>query len=299
MANDKKKKCGNRTPVFIFALAVFAAVSCLYGVAGAAPGAPHKGDIVYTEPVKSVVFSHELHVVKKGLGCDRCHSGLFAPAAYSASKKGDFTMASFYKGKYCGACHNGKTAFASDSQCARCHAGVKGARAYASEAAAQGVSLAPPGGPIRIGEGDTSVEFSHKVHTQAFGCAECHSGRFPMSKGKMQITMAGINRGRFCGSCHNGKTAFSAGECARCHAKVPAPKTPLLYAAKGMKKAAFSHSFHTAMFKCEECHTKRFKMQKGGTGMRMDPMYNGKYCGGCHNGKTAFAVTECDKCHNK
>ncbi|MDA8088150.1 MAG: hypothetical protein M0Z75_15805 [Nitrospiraceae bacterium] len=295
----KKKPIPILAIASIFVLAFLAAFFPLCGAAGAAENALYKGDIVYTEPVKSVVFSHELHVVKRGLGCDRCHSGLFAPAAYSAQGKGDFTMASFSKGKYCGACHNGRTAFASDSQCARCHAGVKGARAYARTVAVQGVALVPPGGPIRIGEGDVAVQFSHKVHTQIFGCSECHSGMFPMSKGRMEITMAGIDRGKQCGSCHNGKKAFAASQCGRCHAKVPAPKASLVYTAKGMKKAAFSHALHTQMFKCADCHTKRFKMQKGGSGMKMDPMYNGKYCGGCHNGKTAFAVTDCDKCHNR
>ena len=283
----------------IFALAFLAAVFPPGASAAQGENGLYKGDIVYTQPLKSVVFSHELHVVKKGLGCDKCHSGLFAPAAYSATEKGDFTMASFSKGKYCGACHNGRTAFASDSQCARCHAGVKGARAFAKTVAAPGVALLPPGGPISIGEGDVAVQFSHKVHTQVFNCSQCHSGMFPMSKGKMKISMAEINRGRLCGSCHNGNTAFAASQCARCHQKVPAPKTGLLYAAKGMKRVSFSHQFHTQMFKCAECHTKRFKMQKGGSGMKMDPMYNGKFCGGCHNGKTAFAVTNCDKCHNQ
>jgi c(7)-type cytochrome triheme protein len=26
-------------------------------------------------------------------------------------------------------------------------------------------------------------------------------------------------------------------------------------------------------------------------------MYEGKFCGVCHNEKVAFAATECDKCH--
>jgi c(7)-type cytochrome triheme protein len=38
-------------------------------------------------------------------------------------------------------------------------------------------------------------------------------------------------------------------------------------------------------------------MKKGAKKMKMDPMYEGKFCGVCHNEKVAFAATECDKCH--
>ena len=259
---------------------------------------PYKGDIVYTKPLKAVIFSHETHVVENGLPCGACHSGLFAPAAYSAQEKGDFTMASFHAGKYCGACHNGKSAFASGSECARCHAGVKGAEAYAKTAALRGVSLAPPAAAVRLGHGGAAVDFSHGAHTAMFGCAQCHSGMFPMS-GKAAITMAAINGGKLCGSCHNGKTAFSAAQCSRCHAKVPAPAADLVYASRGMKSARFSHAFHTRMFKCGECHAKRFRMQKGASGMNMNAMYGGKFCGACHDGKTAFSVTDCNKCHGR
>ncbi len=260
---------------------------------------PYKGDIVYTEPLKAVVFSHEAHVVKNGIGCGACHSGLFAPAANSAQEKGDFTMASFSRGEYCGACHNGRTAFSSNSECARCHVGVKGAGAYAKTAAVEGVTLSPPAGKLELGSGDSAVEFSHEVHAGIFNCARCHSGMFPMSAGKTEITMDAINRGRSCGSCHDGKTAFSAGQCSRCHAKVPAPTTDLVYAARGMKSVRFSHAFHTRMFKCGQCHTKRFKMQEGASGMNMNAMYSGRFCGSCHDGKAAFAVMDCGKCHRK
>jgi hypothetical protein len=37
-----------------------------------------------------------------------------------------FTMEALYAGKYCGVCHNGSDAFASNTRCATCHIGVKG-----------------------------------------------------------------------------------------------------------------------------------------------------------------------------
>jgi len=85
-------------------------------------------DIFYTAPVKSVVFSHQEHAVKLGYKCDACHTQLFQMKAMSVEKQPDFTMSGLAKGKYCGSCHNdtGKPAFSSNSECARCHTGVKG-----------------------------------------------------------------------------------------------------------------------------------------------------------------------------
>lgn len=81
------------------------------------------GTIIFTKPVKAVMFEHKAH---SGFSCDDCHDKLFEQAKGTAEAKGDFTMKSLYAGKYCGACHNGETAFASNTKCAVCHIGVKG-----------------------------------------------------------------------------------------------------------------------------------------------------------------------------
>lgn len=86
------------------------------------PGYP----IVWTKPVKAVVFSHKTHTMGAGLDCDSCHDGLFEMAAGTAEENDDFTMQSLYDGNYCGACHDGSMAFASNSRCTTCHIGVKG-----------------------------------------------------------------------------------------------------------------------------------------------------------------------------
>jgi c(7)-type cytochrome triheme protein len=31
--------------------------------------------------------------------------------------------------------------------------------------------------------------------------------------------------------------------------------------------------------------------------MKMDDIYQGKFCGKCHDGQTAFGSAECQKCH--
>jgi len=110
---------------FLFT-AVFFQASAAHLTLAAPEETEHGGDIIYTEPLKAVLFSHASHVQESGLSCDSCHDGIFAMEALSVQKNKDFTMASLYQGKYCGACHDGSMAFASNTQCARCHIGVKG-----------------------------------------------------------------------------------------------------------------------------------------------------------------------------
>ncbi len=84
------------------------------------------GVIIFTRPVKAVIFDHKLHVEDQGLECDSCHDDPFEMAAGTAEENEDFNMKALYEGKYCGTCHDGETAFASDTRCTACHIGVKG-----------------------------------------------------------------------------------------------------------------------------------------------------------------------------
>jgi len=108
--------------LFIIVIPVIVAISHPF----ASGEVSHGGDIVYTMPLKAVLFSHKTHVEEMGFGCDTCHDGIFKMSALSVQEEADFTMDALYKGKYCGACHNGSMAFSSNTQCARCHIGVKG-----------------------------------------------------------------------------------------------------------------------------------------------------------------------------
>lgn len=104
-------------------LITFAAALAL--TAGTALAASDGGEIVFSKPVKGVIFSHKSHVEEKKLSCDMCHTRLFEMGRTS-QEKADFVMESLYQGKYCGTCHNGTQAFASNTRCATCHIGVKG-----------------------------------------------------------------------------------------------------------------------------------------------------------------------------
>ncbi len=105
------------TAVAALSLAAVTAVAADY------PEAP----IIYDKPVQGVIFSHKVHV-EKGLACDMCHNRIFEQQAKKSQQNKDFVMESLYQGKYCGTCHNGSLAFASNTRCATCHIGVKGAK---------------------------------------------------------------------------------------------------------------------------------------------------------------------------
>ena len=85
-----------------------------------------KEPIIWVKPVKSVVFEHKVHTMGAELDCDSCHDDLFEMEAGVAEENDDFTMETLYEGGYCGACHDGSTAFASNTRCTACHIGVRG-----------------------------------------------------------------------------------------------------------------------------------------------------------------------------
>lgn len=63
--------------------------------------------------------------------------------------------------------------------------------------------------------------FPHWIHRIRFKCYACHPAVFEMKAGSNPITMDAITEGQFCGTCHNGKIAWSVGfdTCNRCHVR--------------------------------------------------------------------------------
>ena len=65
-------------------------------------------------------------------------------------------------------------------------------------------------------------------------------------------------------------------------------------------KVVFNHNQHfkQASIKnnCKTCHNAIFNL-RAKKRYTMDAMKKGESCGTCHNGKRAFATTECAKCH--
>ncbi|MBM9613531.1 hypothetical protein JWJ90_04440 [Desulfobulbus rhabdoformis] len=92
-------------------------------------------EVIFNVPVKTVIFNHKEHV-EMGLDCSSCHDQAFEMRVGAAEEQPEkFTMQALYDGKYCGLCHNGSDAFASDTRCTTCHIGVSGfERRFVSEA---------------------------------------------------------------------------------------------------------------------------------------------------------------------
>ena len=82
----------------------------------------------------------------------------------------------------------------------------------------------------KVGGGDLTfhpknaspVVFSHEKHVTEKGlkCVGCHYQIFQMAQGSFKMNMDRINKGDFCGKCHNGQKSFDVKDpknCERCH----------------------------------------------------------------------------------
>ncbi|MEO5373990.1 MAG: hypothetical protein H7840_06865 [Alphaproteobacteria bacterium] len=69
--------------------------------------------------------------------------------------------------------------------------------------------------------------------------------------------------------------------------------------AAGMRPAVFPHWFHRIRFRCKVCHGDLgFQFKAGGNDITMLKIFDGQFCGGCHNGQIAWPVENCTLCHS-
>ncbi len=229
----------------------------------------HAGDVEinYGESGK-VLFSHDAHT--EMFGCDECHSDLFVP-----ERNGNpVGMKKMEAGESCGACHDGDSAFSVAGDCGSCHQG------------AEDISMKSTVG---------AIVFSHDVHTEMFGCDECHPDVFKAQANSNQVGMKKMEAGESCGTCHDGDTAFGVKEdCTTCHTNAVDLQIPT----KDFGSVSFSHEVHIDMFGCDECHPDTFIAKANSNQVGMKKMEAGESCGACHDGDTAFGVSsDCASCH--
>jgi len=107
---------------------------------------PPAEKITFTQPVKSVVFDHSIHVEKAELSCESCHKKVFsmkqggveeqqAVISDDPAEKRQY-LVNLHK-RYCGTCHDSAQAFGYLTRCTVCHIGVKGLREQTGEAPAK------------------------------------------------------------------------------------------------------------------------------------------------------------------
>lgn len=82
----------------------------------------------------------------------------------------------------------------------------------------------PPGKTIEFAGGPMGkVTFDGKLHAdKGLKCDSCHTKVFQMKKSTAKITMAAMNKGENCGTCHNGTKSFKSSDpakCTTCHKK--------------------------------------------------------------------------------
>lgn len=67
----------------------------------------------------------------------------------------------------------------------------------------------------------------------------------------------------------------------------------------GMAPVIFPHWFHRIRFRCKVCHNELgFEMRAGANRVTMGDIYQGKFCGMCHNGEIAWGLENCALCHS-
>jgi c(7)-type cytochrome triheme protein len=200
--------------------------------------------------VAPVAFNHWLHRSK--FSCRLCHVDIgFAMQANATGVREDDNR----KGQYCGACHNGKIAFAAVKNCDRCHSVGKGIApqfdftAFTADfpkgrfgnnvdweaAELSGKiklvdtlpEISVKRRPLEVPK-DYSIEakmaglpeiiFSHKKHAVWNGCELCHPDLYSVKAGTTKYSMEEVFAGKYCGLCH-GSVAFPTIDCQRCHVK--------------------------------------------------------------------------------
>jgi len=229
-------------------------------------GCHHTKELVYqVKATGPTAFSHKAHLAKTP-DCGTCH-----PSIFDNSSTKRFTMAEMKRGKSCGACHNGTKAPGLDS-CVTCH----------------------PVKEITFKEESTGpIHFSHKSHVEVAGCDKCHPKLYALNRHNKPVGMAAMKKGKSCGACHNAKAAFPVKDCAKCH-----PVRELEFEVKNFSVAQFSHESHMGLYSCTGCHTSLYKIARNKGVVTMREMEEGKSCGHCHDGKTAFTVKDkCGTCH--
>jgi c(7)-type cytochrome triheme protein len=195
--------------------------------------------------VKPATFSHWRHRLK--YTCRVCHLELEFATRVNAT---EITEAANRQGQFCGACHDGTTAFGHTKEnCDRCHNGdldagkaafsqLKGlakarfgngvdwSAALASGQIRPATRLRDTAEPMAL---DTTLTleaefggippavFPHGAHVRWLDCANCHPGVFNIQKKTTKhFSMSAILKRQFCGECHL-TVAFPLDDCKRCH----------------------------------------------------------------------------------
>lgn len=204
-----------------------------------------------------VVFSHWLH--RSRYTCRVCHEEL----KFSLKTNGSgITDSAINEGRFCGACHNGKEAFASEESsadgkavrnCDRCHSYGKNVKPEKNF-----FEFTKDFPRSRFGNG---INWIKALEDGVIKLKESLGGKLE------KIDLSDISDELF------------------------EPKEP------AMPDVIFWHEDHALLNGCTICHPGIFKDEKDKKqAFTMEDIFAGKYCGQCH-GKVSFPTLDCQRCH--
>jgi c(7)-type cytochrome triheme protein len=67
---------------------------------------------------------------------------------------------------------------------------------------------------------------------------------------------------------------------------------------KQMPNVRFPHRAHTEWLDCGNCHPAPFAEKAGGTAIRMEDIFRGRFCGMCHDRVAFVTHRNCYRCHS-
>ncbi|MFQ5530630.1 MAG: c(7)-type cytochrome triheme domain-containing protein, partial [Gemmatimonadota bacterium] len=79
----------------------------------------------------------------------------------------------------------------------------------------------------------------------------------------------------------------------------PAAPAEREFVTTSLPPSVFPHWVHRIRFQCRVCHLELFEPRLGANEITMAAIDEGRFCGRCHNGNTAFDVSfdSCQRCH--
>ncbi|MFQ5735238.1 MAG: c(7)-type cytochrome triheme domain-containing protein [Thermodesulfobacteriota bacterium] len=214
-----------------------------------------------------VLYPHWLH--RLYYSCKACHGGLFK------MKRGADTLthAAMRKGRVCGRCHDGKTAFSTETPvCKTCHAaGLDEARRFAD---------------VSTLDLDRVKKTAERVGS-VWSTEDLPPGRIPLDRfGSIDwVYLRSVQ-------------AIKPVKSLDGEAREKVRDNVILFESpmEGISTVPFDHKTHSSRIRCASCHPALFKKVLGGNKVDSKAMARGKFCGYCH-GKVAFRFAECNKCH--
>ena len=251
--------------IFLLAIGITVAFAQTGGVRKKRPPRHEYGNVVMNNlseknNMAPVVYNHWLH--RALYTCRLCHVDI----GFAMVKNGTGgTMDNNKNGLYCGACHDGKEAFAledkgmlgnvSNRNCDRCHSYGK------------------------------KVKFEKDFYkfTKKFPRA-----RYGDKIDWMKTEDAGLIKLK----------DYLEGVSFEAEPLKYTVDTEVKSKVTEMPDIIFSHKKHSIWNGCELCHPDIFGVKKGSTNYTMQDIFAGKFCGACH-GTVAFPNLNCRACHSK